>query len=121
VRAAVAYSRWPRPGWRRRFQRSRSTSVVSSSSLTRPSQQPCDVDVSPLPFHEATSDLDAYGDDEQYTAFLTVIEDQTAFPLSATLLDTTVRVTAWIHAAYRHCLLLPPFPVTPRPDWSWPD
>jgi hypothetical protein len=30
-------------------------------------------------------------------------------------------VTAWIHAAYRHYLGLPPFPARPRPDWTWPD
>jgi hypothetical protein len=30
-------------------------------------------------------------------------------------------VTAWIHAAYRHYLGLQPFPVRPRPDWTWPD
>ena len=39
--------------------------------------------------------VDAYGDDEQYTAFLTVIEDQTTFPIAATLLGTAVTVTAF--------------------------
>ncbi len=29
-------------------------------------------------------------------------------------------VTAWIHAAYRHHLGLPPVPARPRPDWTWP-
>lgn len=28
--------------------------------------------------------------------------------------------TAWIHAAYRYHLRLPPFPARPRPDWTWP-
>jgi hypothetical protein len=27
-------------------------------------------------------------------------------------------VTAWIHAAYRHHLGLPPFPARPRPYWT---
>jgi hypothetical protein len=102
--------------------------------------------------------VDAYGDDEQYTAFLTVIAEQTPLPAEATLLGTPVTVTAfdydneargltatcrspagtgevtladltfppdteiaWIHAAYRRYLRLPPFPADPRPDWTWPD
>jgi len=28
-------------------------------------------------------------------------------------------LAAWIHAAYRHHLGLPPFPARPRPDWRW--
>jgi hypothetical protein len=27
---------------------------------------------------------------------------------------------AWLHAAYRRYLGLPPFPATPRPSWTWP-
>lgn len=102
--------------------------------------------------------VDAYGDDEQYVAFLTVIEEETRLPAAATLLGAPVTVTgldytnearglvaicegsngtgevaladlafppdtvtAWIHAAYRHYLGLQPFPVRPRPDWTWPD
>src|SRR6266567_3988468 len=102
--------------------------------------------------------VDAYGDDEQYVAFLTVIEEETRLPAAATLLGAPVTVTgfdytnearglvaicegsngtgevaladlafppdtvtAWIHAAYRHHLGLQPFPVRPRPDWTWPD
>jgi hypothetical protein len=98
--------------------------------------------------------VDAYGDDEQDTAFLTVFEEECELPTTATLLGTPVTVTgldlaarglvaicegpqgagevsfadlafppdtlaAWIHAAYRHHLGLPPFPARPRPDWSW--
>jgi hypothetical protein len=37
----------------------------------------------------------AYGDDEQYTAFLTVIEEQTRLPATATLLGTPITVTAF--------------------------
>ncbi|GAA4993406.1 hypothetical protein [Actinopolymorpha pittospori] len=102
--------------------------------------------------------VDAYGDAEHYTAFLTVIEDEAQLPVSAKLLGTPVTVTgfdylddargviatckgpdgvgevaladlafppetviAWIHAAYRFHLGLRPFPVKPRPDWSWPN
>ena len=39
--------------------------------------------------------VDAYGDDEQYTAFLTVIEEQTRLPATATLLGTPVTVTGF--------------------------
>lgn len=28
---------------------------------------------------------------------------------------------AWLHAAYRRYLGLPPYPAVPRPDWTWPD
>jgi hypothetical protein len=41
--------------------------------------------------------VDAYGDDEQYTAFLTVVEEQTRLPATATLLGTPVTVTAFDH------------------------
>jgi hypothetical protein len=101
--------------------------------------------------------VDAYGDDEEYAAFLTVLEDECRLPAAATLLGIPVTVTgfrytdpargpvgicqgpqevgevsladlafppdtvaAWIHAAYRHHLRLPPFPARPRPDWTWP-
>ena len=37
--------------------------------------------------------VDAYGDDEQYVAFLTVIEEETRLPAAATLLGTPVTVT----------------------------
>ncbi len=37
--------------------------------------------------------MDAYGDDEQYTAFLTVISEQTALPTTATMLGIPVTVT----------------------------
>jgi hypothetical protein len=37
--------------------------------------------------------VDAYGDDEQYTAFLTVISEQTPLPATATLLGVPVTVT----------------------------
>lgn len=100
--------------------------------------------------------VDAYGDDEQFVAFLTVFEEETRLPAAATLLGSSVTVTgidytdparglvascrgpegagevtladlafppetviAWIHAAYRHHLGLPPFPARPRPDWTW--
>jgi hypothetical protein len=99
--------------------------------------------------------VDAYGDDEQYGAFLTVFEEECELPAAATLLGSPVTVTgleqhwargllarcegpqgagevsladvafppdtlaAWIHAAYRHYLGLPPFPARPRPDWTW--
>ncbi|MGW5360721.1 hypothetical protein [Actinopolymorpha pittospori] len=39
--------------------------------------------------------VDAYGDAEQYTAFLTVIEDETQVPVSAKLLGTPVTVTGF--------------------------
>jgi len=39
--------------------------------------------------------VDAYGDDEQYTAFLTVIDDETKLPAAATLLRAPVTVTAF--------------------------
>ncbi|MDQ3403895.1 MAG: hypothetical protein M3548_10935 [Actinomycetota bacterium] len=101
--------------------------------------------------------VDAYGEEEQGTAFLTVIEDETPLPARASLMGSpvtvvefdyhdgprglTVRcegehgagevaladvvfppdtVTAWIHAAYRRWLGVPPFAATPRPDWTWP-
>lgn len=101
--------------------------------------------------------VDAYGDDEQYVAFLTVFEAETQLPAAAALLGVPLTVTgfdytdpdrgpvaicqgpqgggevsladlafpadtvtAWIHAAYRHHLGLPPFPAQPRPDWTWP-
>ncbi len=38
--------------------------------------------------------VDAYGDDEQYTAFLTVIDDETELPAATTLLGTPITVTA---------------------------
>jgi hypothetical protein len=38
--------------------------------------------------------VDAYGVDEQYSAFLTVIEDETALPVPATLLGVPVIVTS---------------------------
>ena len=37
--------------------------------------------------------VDAYGDDEQYVAFLTVIEEETRLPAAATLLGAPVTVT----------------------------
>lgn len=37
--------------------------------------------------------VDAYGDDEQYTAFLTVISEQAPLPAEATLLGVPVAVT----------------------------
>jgi hypothetical protein len=39
--------------------------------------------------------VDAYGEDEQYTAFLTVIEEQTPLPATATVLGTPVTVTGF--------------------------
>jgi hypothetical protein len=78
--------------------------------------------------------VDAYGDDEQYVAFLTVMEDETRGLVAicegsngtgevalADLAFPPDTVTAWIHAAYRHYLGLQPFPARPRPDWTWPD
>lgn len=99
--------------------------------------------------------VDAYGEDEQLTAFLTVLEEECELPAAASLLGGPVTVTgfdqltvprglvarcqgshgsgdvaladlafppdtvaAWIHAAYRHYLRLPPFPARPRPDWA---
>jgi hypothetical protein len=51
--------------------------------------------------------VDAYGADEQYTAFSTVVEEQTRLPATATLLGTPVTVTAFDHADDRgiiaHC------------------
>jgi len=41
--------------------------------------------------------VDAYGDHEQYTAFLTAIDEQTRLPATATLLGTPVTVTAFDH------------------------
>lgn len=38
---------------------------------------------------------DSYGDDEQYTAFLTVIEERTPLPARATLLGAPVTVTGF--------------------------
>jgi hypothetical protein len=101
--------------------------------------------------------VDCYNEDEAYTAFLTVIEDEVAMPTPASLLGTPITVVAldytdaarglvsvcrspqgkgevafadvtfpadslaaWLHAAYRHHLGLKPFPVTARPDWTWP-
>lgn len=43
----------------------------------------------------ATILVDAYGDDEQYTAFLTVIEEETRLPAAATLLGAPVTVTGF--------------------------
>ena len=99
--------------------------------------------------------VDSYGEDEQYAAFLTVLEEECELPTSATCLGSPVTVTglehhwarglvatcqgpqgaeevsladlafppdtlaAWIHAAYRRYLGLPPFPARPRPDWTW--
>jgi hypothetical protein len=37
--------------------------------------------------------VDAYGDDEQYVAFLTVIKEETRLPAAATLLGAPVTVT----------------------------
>jgi hypothetical protein len=37
--------------------------------------------------------VDAYGDDEQYVAFLTVIEEEARLPAAATLLGAPVTVT----------------------------
>jgi hypothetical protein len=37
--------------------------------------------------------VDCYGEDEEYTAFLTVIEDEVPLPVSASLLGTPVTVT----------------------------
>jgi hypothetical protein len=39
--------------------------------------------------------VDAYGDDEQYVAFLTVIEEETRLPAAATLLGAPVTVTGF--------------------------
>lgn len=39
--------------------------------------------------------VDAYGGDEQYTAFLTVIEEETQLPAAATLLGSPVTVTGF--------------------------
>jgi hypothetical protein len=42
--------------------------------------------------------VDAYGEDEQYTAFLTVIDEETPLPAAATLLGTPVTVTGFDYA-----------------------
>ena len=95
--------------------------------------------------------VDCYGEDEEYGAFHTVLDEEIGLPIAASLLGTPVTVTkrglvarcdgphgsgdvtqtdlafpaatvaAWLHAAYRHHLGLKPFPATPRPDWTWPD
>jgi hypothetical protein len=39
--------------------------------------------------------VDAYGDDEQYVSFLTVIEEETRLPAAATLLGAPVTVTGF--------------------------
>jgi hypothetical protein len=39
--------------------------------------------------------VDCYGEDEEYTAFLTVIEDEVPLPASASLLGTPVTITAF--------------------------
>jgi hypothetical protein len=39
--------------------------------------------------------VDAYGDDEQYAAFLTVLEEETRLPAAATLLGIPVTVTGF--------------------------
>jgi hypothetical protein len=39
--------------------------------------------------------VDAYGDDEQYTAFFTVIDERTPLPAEATLLGAPVTVTGF--------------------------
>lgn len=39
--------------------------------------------------------VDAYGDDEQYVAFLTVLEDEARLPATATLLGSPVTVTSF--------------------------
>jgi hypothetical protein len=46
--------------------------------------------------------VDAYGDDEQDTAFLTVFEEECELPTTATLLGTPVTVTGLTlpHAAW---------------------
>jgi hypothetical protein len=41
---------------------------------------------------------DAYGEDEENTAFLTVIEEETQLPAAATLLGAPVTVTAFDYA-----------------------
>src|SRR6266508_4533795 len=80
-----------------------------------------------------TITVDCYNEDEEYTAFLTVIEDEVALPAPAGLVavcrgpDGTGEVAfgdvafpadtlaAWLHAAYRHHLGLRPFPATRDP------
>lgn len=37
--------------------------------------------------------VDCYGEDEQYTSFLTVLQDEIALPTAASLLGTPVAVT----------------------------
>ena len=37
--------------------------------------------------------VDCYGEDEEYTAFLTVLEEEIALPMAASLLGTPVTVT----------------------------
>jgi hypothetical protein len=39
--------------------------------------------------------VDCYGEDEEYTAFLTVIEDEVPLPAAASVLGTPVTVTAF--------------------------
>ena len=39
--------------------------------------------------------VDAYGDDEQYAAFLTVLEDESQLPAAATLIGIPVTVTGF--------------------------
>jgi hypothetical protein len=128
------------------------TEGACSRVVTNAGPQPGDLDL----VVEAIV-VDAYGDDEQYVAFLTVLEEAAELPAAATLLGIPVTVTgfdysnptrglvaicrgpqevgevsladlafppdtvtAWIHAAYRHHLGLPPFPARPRPDLTWP-
>jgi hypothetical protein len=45
--------------------------------------------------------VDAYGDDEQDTAFLTVFEEETQLPTAATLLGSPVTVTGFDHHSTR--------------------
>src|SRR5829696_3005553 len=91
---------------RRRSQRSRSTRTASSSSdavpLPSESRLRCDRACLYSSTMRQRSDLDsvvetilvdAYGDDEQYVAFLTVIEEETRLPAAATLLGAPVTVT----------------------------
>jgi hypothetical protein len=46
--------------------------------------------------------VDAYGDDEQYTAFLTVFEEQATLPTTATILGTPVTVTGFDYTNDAH-------------------
>jgi hypothetical protein len=69
--------------------------------------------------------VDCYGEDEEYGAFHTVLDEEIGLPIAASLLGTPVTVTSSTIATRRvgwsHAATVPTAPVTsPRPTWPFP-